>query len=223
MREMKKLVKIATSLTLMGGIFVSANGVTANTEVTQKSSPNIMIEFDDVTTDHWAYDEITNLVYHRIMYGYGNGKFGTEDNITREQAAAVLHRALGLKRSVFDGNPYGDISGKSTMFPYEILHLTNIGIFKGDENGNFRPKDTLTRAELAQILTKAYELKAKSPHTFTDIRENHWARDAISALQSNKVAVGTGDGEFQPEMLVTRGQFAKFLQRSIDNSPGKME
>lgn len=122
MREMKKLVKIATSLTLMGGIFVSANGVSANTDVTQKSSPNIMIEFDDVTTDHWAYDEITNLVYHRIMYGYGNGKFGTEDNITREQAAAVLHRALGLKRSVFDANPYGDISGKSTMFPYEILH-----------------------------------------------------------------------------------------------------
>lgn len=84
----------------MGGIFVSANGVSANTDVTQKSSPNIMIEFDDVTTDHWAYDEITNLVYHRIMYGYGNGKFGTEDNITREQAAAVLHRALGFKRSV---------------------------------------------------------------------------------------------------------------------------
>ena len=47
-----------------------------------------MIKFDDVTTDHWAYDEITNLVYHRIMYGYGNGKFGTEDHITREQAAA---------------------------------------------------------------------------------------------------------------------------------------
>ncbi|MDQ7233654.1 S-layer homology domain-containing protein [Bacillus pacificus] len=223
MREMKKLVKIATSLTLMGGIFVGANGVSANTGIIQKSSPNIMIEFDDVPTGHWAYDEITNLVYHRIMYGYGNGKFGTEDNITREQAAAVLHRALHLKRSVFNENPYGDINVKSTMFPYEILHLTKIGIFKGDENGNFRPKDTLTRAELAQILTKAYELKTKSPHTFTDIRENHWARDAISALQSNKVAVGTGNGKFEPEMLVTRGQFAKFLQRAIDNSPGKME
>ncbi|MEB9681164.1 S-layer protein [Bacillus thuringiensis serovar pingluonsis] len=223
MREMKKLVKIATSLTLMGGIFVSANGVSANTDVVQKSSPNIMIKFDDVTTDHWAYDEITNLVYHRIMYGYGNGKFGTEDNITREQAAAVLYRALGLKRSAFNENPYGDISGKSTMFPYEILHLTKIGIFKGDENGNFRPKDTLTRAELAQVLTKAYELKTKRPHTFTDIPENYWARDAISALQSNKVVVGTGDGKFEPEMLVTRGQFAKFLQLSIDNSPGKME
>ena len=195
--------------------------MSANTDVVQKSSPDIMIKFDDVTTDHWAYDEITNLVYHRIMYGYGNGKFGTEDNITREQAAAVLYRALGLKRSAFNENPYGDISGKSTMFPYEILHLTKIGIFKGDENGNFRPKDTLTRAELAQILTKAYELKTKHPHTFTDIPENHWARDAISALQSNKVAVGTGDGKFQPEMLVTRGQFAKFYNDQLIILQGK--
>ncbi len=223
MREMKKLVKIATSLTLMGGIFVSANGVSANTDVIPKAGPDMMIEFDDVTTDHWACDEIANLVYHRIMYGYGNGKFGVEDHITREQAAAVLHRALHVKGSVINENPYGDISVKSTMFPYEILHLTQLGIFKGDENGNFRPKATLTRAELAQILTKAYELKTKSPHTFTDIKENHWARDAISALQSDNVVVGTGDGKFEPEMLVTRGQFAKFLQRSIDNSPGKME
>lgn len=220
MREMKKLVKIATSLTLMGGIFVGANGVSANTDVVQKSSPDIMIKFDDVTTDHWAYDEITNLVYHRIMYGYGNGKFGTEDHITREQAAAVLYRALHVKKC--------DYWKSIWRYQYEINHvplrnftLNTAWYFKGDENGNFRPKDTLTRAELAQILTKAYELKTKHPHTFTDIPENHWARDAISALQSNKVAVGTGDGKFQPEMLVTRGQFAKFLQRSIDNSPGK--
>ncbi|HHT7190171.1 TPA: S-layer homology domain-containing protein [Bacillus cereus] len=222
MREMKKLLKVVTSLTLLGGIFVSAKGVSANTDVIEQSPP-IMLEFDDVPTNHWAYNEITNLVYHRIMYGYGNGKFGVEDNITREQAAAVLHRALNLQRSAFNENPYGDISGKSTMFPYEILHLTKLGIFKGDENGDFRPKATLTRAELAQILTKAYELKVKHKHTFTDVQENYWARDAIGALQSNKVVVGTGNGLFEPEMLVTRGQFAKFLQLTIDNSPEKME
>lgn len=109
------------------------------------------------------------------------------------------------------------------MFPYEILHLTKIGIFKGDENQNFRPKDTLTRAELAQILVKAYNLKAKRYHTFTDVSEDYWARDAISALQSNNVVAGTGAGKFEPEMFVTRGQFAKFLKKAIDNSLGKME
>ncbi|WP_242236088.1 S-layer homology domain-containing protein [Bacillus cereus group sp. BfR-BA-01316] len=223
MTKMKKLLKVATSLTLMGGIFVSANGASANTGGNQKSSPNIIIDFDDLSKNHWAYYEIVELVYHRIMYGYGNGKFGVEDNVTREQAAAVLYRALGLKRNVHIENSYGDIDGKSTMFPYEILQLTKRGVFKGDENQNFRPKDTLTRAELAQILVKAYNLKAKQPHTFTDVSEDYWARDAISGLQSNNVVVGTGDGKFGPEMLVTRGQFAKFLKKAIDNSPEKME
>lgn len=134
---MKKLLKIATSLTLIGGIFVSGNIVSANTDGIQQSPPppDIMLEFDDLANDHWAYNEIMNLVYHRIMYGYGNGKFGVEDNITREQAAAVLHRALNLKRSPFEENPYGDISGKSTMFPYEILHLTSLGILKETKMG----------------------------------------------------------------------------------------
>jgi hypothetical protein len=223
MTKMKKLLKVATSLTLIGGIFVSANGVSANTDVSQKSSPNIIIDFDDLSKDHWSYYEIVGLVHQRIMYGYGNGKFGVEDNVTREQAAAVLYRALNLKRNVHIENPYGDIDGKSTMFPYEILRLTKLGVFKGDENQNFRPKDTLTRAELAQVLTKAYNLKAKQSHTFTDVAEDYWARDAISGLQSNNVVVGTGDGKFEPEMLVTRGQFAKFLKKAIDNSTGKME
>ncbi|AJH19640.1 S-layer homology domain-containing protein [Bacillus mycoides] len=34
----------------------------------------------------------------------------------------------------------------------------------------------------------------KEKHTFTDIPENHWAKDAISTLQSNKAIVGTGNG-----------------------------
>ncbi|PKJ53245.1 hypothetical protein CWE34_22650 [Bacillus sp. SN10] len=94
MSERKRLVKIATSLTLMGGIFVSANGVSANTDVIQKSSPDIMIKFDDVTTSHWAYDEITNLIYHRIMYGYGNGKFEPEMLVTRGKFAKFLQRSI---------------------------------------------------------------------------------------------------------------------------------
>lgn len=104
---MKKLLKIATSLTLIGGIFVSGNIVSANTDGIHQSPPppDIMLEFDDLANDHWAYNEIMNLVYYRIMYGYGNGKFGVEDNVTREQAAAVLYRALNLKRNVHIENP----------------------------------------------------------------------------------------------------------------------
>ncbi len=58
-------------------------------------------------------------------------------------------------------NPYGDINQNSTMFPEEILMLTNAGVFTGDEKGNFRPKAPVSRAEMAQILTNAFHLSAK--------------------------------------------------------------
>lgn len=211
----KQLVKVVTSLTLMGGVFVGANSVSANTNETPPVGPDIILTFNDLPKDHWAYEEITSLVYHRIMYGYGNGKFGVGDNVTREQAAAVLYRALGLKQRADLENPYEDIDGSSTMFPYEILQLTDLGIFKGDENGKFRPKAPLTRAEMAQILTRTFEFEVKQKHTFTDVPEDFWAKDAISALQSNNVVVGTGDGKYEPQMFVTRDQYAKFLYNAL--------
>ncbi|WP_410254724.1 S-layer homology domain-containing protein [Bacillus anthracis] len=212
---MKKLVKIATSLTLMGGIFISANGVSANTDVVQKSSPDIMIKFDDVTTDHWAYDEITNLVYHRIMYGYGNGKFGVGDNVTREQVAAVLYRTLNLKKEGPLKNPYKDISERATFFLDEILVLTKHGIFEGDEKGNFRPAAPVTRAEMAQVLTRAFGLQVQGLAGFKDVPKGHWAENAINAVGSNGISVGDGNGNFAPNMKVTREQYAQFLFRAL--------
>ena len=42
------------------------------------------------------------------------------------------------------------------MFPNEILALTKRGVFKGDENGNFRPKETISRAEIAVVLQRHF-------------------------------------------------------------------
>ncbi|MGH0431489.1 S-layer homology domain-containing protein [Bacillus hominis] len=211
----KNLLKVATSLTLIGGILLTANGTPAYAEKT-KEIEDEMIIFRDVADDHWARTEIYDLAHHNIMVGYGNERFGVGDNVTREQAAAVLFRALKMPQGLeYLENPYNDINDNSTMFSYEIKALTTRRIFRGDDNGNFRPKDALTRAEVAQILAKAYEFKVKEKHTFTDIPENHWAKDSISALQSNKAIVGTGNGLFEPEKLVTREQYAKFLHNAI--------
>ena len=60
------------------------------------------------------------------------------------------------------------------MFPKEILALTDMGIFVGDDKGTFRPKESLTRAEMSVILQRAFQLEVKAPHTFNDIDASHW-------------------------------------------------
>ncbi|MGE8054028.1 S-layer homology domain-containing protein [Bacillus mycoides] len=216
----KKILKVATALTIMGGIGLSAQGTTANAEVALKQQQAAPVTFKDVPAGHWSYEAIQTLAEHEIMLGYGNGVFGFGHNVTREQVAALIYRALDLDEEFGeDGvleSPYNDIvDDNSTMFPFEVLAVTELGIFTGDENGNFRPKATLTRAEMAQVLTRAFGLKVQGPAGFKDVPKGHWAENAINAVGSNGISVGDGKGNFAPNMKVTREQYAQFLFNSM--------
>ncbi|MEV5111551.1 S-layer homology domain-containing protein [Bacillus sp. LBA3-1-1.1] len=189
-----KLLKSITSLSLIGGALLYTNG--SDVKAAEAGV------FSDVPTSHWSYPAIKDLAGKNIISGYGNGKFGFGDVATREQVAALIYRVLvpnkqggtfsndGARYVLKDGsilnNPYRDIRSGSTMFPEEVLTLTKLGIFKGDGNGGFRPKDSVSRAE-----------------------------NAISAVQSNGIASGTGDGKFEPAKTVTREQYAQFLYNAL--------
>ncbi|MDH4423763.1 MULTISPECIES: M60 family metallopeptidase [Bacillus cereus group] len=173
--------------------------------------------FKDVPQGHWAFSAIHHLANEGIIAGYGNGIFGMGDNVTREQVAALIYRTLHIEKQDKYENPYGDIDKNLTMFSEEILALTKLGIFQGDHQGNFRPKAAITRAEMAQVITKAFRLNVKAPHNFNDVPANSWAKDAISAIQSNHIAAGIGEGKFAPDMKVTREQYAQFLYNAIFN------
>ncbi len=125
---------------------------------------------------HWAYEAIHELAEQEIILGYGDGIFGFGDNVTREQVAALIYRVFDMEEQDEYENPYGDIDENSTSFIEEILALTEMGIFQGDENGNFRPKATLTRAEMAQVLTNAFDLQARDLITLMMFQQIHGQR-----------------------------------------------
>lgn len=204
----------------MGGIGLSGQGTTANAEVAVKQQQAAPVTFKDVPAGHWSYEAIQTLAEHEIMLGYGNGVFGFGHNVNREQVAALIYRALDLDEQFGEDevleSPYNDIvDDNSTMFPFEVLAVTELGIFTGDENGNFRPKATLTRAEMAQVLTRAFGLQVQGPAGFKDVPKGHWAENAINAVGSNGISVGDGKGNFAPNMKVTREQYAQFLFNSM--------
>ncbi|PEF68454.1 S-layer protein [Bacillus anthracis] len=216
----KKILKVATALTIMGGVAFGAEGTTAKAELAAKPQQASQAIFKDVPAGHWSYEAIQTLAEQEIMLGYGNGMFGFGHNVTREQVAALIYRALDLDEEFGEDeeleSPYNDIvDDNSTMFPFEVLAVTELGIFTGDEKGNFRPKDTLTRAEMAQVLTRAFELQVKGSAGFKDVPKGHWAENAINAVGSNGISIGDGKGNFAPNMKVTREQYAQFLFRAL--------
>ena len=89
----------------------------------------------------------------------------------------------------------------------------------GYNNGYVGPNDTLTRAQAAQIIYTLMTDEAKAENakkngkTFVDVSKNHWAYEAITMMTKAGVMVGTGDGKFAPDTVITREQFATMLWR----------
>jgi len=85
----------------------------------------------------------------------------------------------------------------------------HIAFMIGDDQGNFRPNASITRAEVAQIFYAL--LKDKNvPITvsFDDVDEDAWYAKAVNTLASLGAVKGVGQGKFAPERNITRAEFA---------------
>ena len=99
----------------------------------------------------------------------------------------------------------------------EAVDVMNaVGVFIGDDNGNFNPKANLERAQAAKIVAylllgnKTAEGLAGSGK-FTDVAATNWAAGFIDYCAATGVVAGVGNGKFDPSGSLTTLQFAKML------------
>ena len=99
----------------------------------------------------------------------------------------------------------------------EAVDVMNaVGVLIGDENGNFNPKENLTRAQAAKIISylllgnKTAEGLAGSGK-FTDVAKTSWAAGFVDYCAAVGVVNGMGNGKFDPNGSLTTLQFAKML------------
>ncbi|QWG81334.1 MULTISPECIES: S-layer homology domain-containing protein [Bacillus cereus group] len=173
--------------------------------------------FTDVPSGHWSESSINYLADKNVINGYGNGRFGFGDNVTRGQVSAIISRYLKLENNGSTIKNFSDIHGH--MFENSIKAVAQAGIMTGDSTDKFRPDDTLTRYEMAVILQKAFHLAVKTNDLFYDVSNNHWAKDSVRSLYSNGITNGIGNYQYGGEMNVTREQFAKFMYNAIFVNP----
>ena len=89
------------------------------------------------------------------------------------------------------------------------------------QNGDcFNPDAPLQRAQIAKMLTLAYQIEVDSQNQskFSDVKQGHWAKDYIESLADVGVIKGINAQQFAPNRLVTRAQFASLVERSLDFS-----
>ena len=99
----------------------------------------------------------------------------------------------------------------------EAVDVMNaVGVFIGDEKGNFNAKENLTREQAAKII--AYlELGSKAADalvggaTFTDVASSRWSAGFVGYCAQAGIVSGVGDSKFDPAGQLTALQFGKML------------
>lgn len=171
--------------------------------------------FSDVSYDFWAFNEISDLYSKKIITGYPDGTFKPSKNLTRTEAAIMLTKALGLDTSKVTDPNFSDVP-KSHPYYKEIAAVANAKLFKGrNSTSTFLPDGLLTRAEMAAVIQRAYNLPLSSKSYFPDVKQDHWAFKEIGAVSEQGIVEGFTDGTFHPDNFITRAEFSMFLYRSM--------
>lgn len=125
---------------------------------------NYAMNFADVPQDQWYSEAIRWATSEGIVGGYGNGLFGTNDPITREQFAAMLYRfaqeqgydvSIGENTNILS---YTDVADLSEYAISAMQWAVGAGIINGTGDGStLTPQGQATRAQAAVMLTRFCE------------------------------------------------------------------
>lgn len=111
----------------------------------------------------WGSDEIAYMMYKGALSISDLTTYlkGTAKNtpMTREEAAVIITKAMGAESSAKAANSsaylgYADSKDISVTYAPYISYVTDEGIMTGMEDGSFAPKGTVTRAQIATILSR---------------------------------------------------------------------
>jgi len=112
---------------------------------------NAVCEFSDADKDAWYYPYIASAFQKGIVTGYADQSFGIGNSLSREEAATMLSRCAEGLKTVRDYQGFGDDTAIADWAKDHVVTLYKAGIINGSD-GNFNPKNNITRAEAAQML-----------------------------------------------------------------------
>ena len=115
--------------------------------------------FSDVPNHYWGKNAIQTGVAAGYISGDGDGTFRPNDPVTRQEAAAMISRILGLKQNDSRAYRYTDSYAISNWAKGVVGAVSEAGIMAGYPDGSFGPNKVLTRAEAVLALDKTMNYK----------------------------------------------------------------
>ncbi|GLI10617.1 hypothetical protein YDYSG_66510 [Paenibacillus tyrfis] len=181
------------------------------------------IAFTDIGTS-WAQSHIQALANRLLLNGTSASAFSPKEQVTRAQFSAMLVRALGLHAG--SKAPFQDVSA-SDWFADDIAAAYEAGLINGVEEGRFAPHASISRQDLAVMLSRASSLIQLTPKSnpsrkpYADASEfAEYAMNSIDAVTKSGLMSGDeidGTPHFHPADPTTREAAATVLYNLLQN------
>ena len=111
--------------------------------------------FTDVSPDDWFAPYVNAMAQAGVVNGY-DGRFNPDTEVTRQDAALMLYRAISLTHKLGIGYVFfADETNIASYAAEGVSALAEIGIITGNDKNEFSPLHSLTRGEAAALISRA--------------------------------------------------------------------
>ena len=170
--------------------------------------------FRDVNRDNPDYAYIETAIKHGITNGKGDGTFGPEETVTREQLIVMIMRAMDIgSDSELSALTFTDKEKIPSWARESIIAAYERGLVTGIETDRFGVGSTATRAQAAVILKLVMEKAG-----YLKLAETVTGKLVISRIEGRHYELETeNDGVY----VLVYDSDSKYLERLLDKSVGK--
>lgn len=192
-------------------------------------------DYSDLSKSHWAYNEINTLTDQGILVGYPDGKFRPDEPASRAEFANMSILALNQEHALLVENyDFEDVPYHHWAFE-NIQRAVMFDLIK-PQGKEFRPEDTISKAEAVSIITSAINTQnvAISPATamralkkysdYNQIPTSLLVPAGMSEILKMTAQAPESGSKFEPNRKITRAEVAVNLfnmRRAAKENPNK--
>ena len=177
-----------------------------------------VLPFTDVSSTDWFVDAVQYVYDNNIMAGIGGSSFAPQKELTRAEAVQILYNLEG-QPTVTGSASFTDLAA-GEWYQTAIAWAEQNKVVGGYGDGTFRPNDTVTREEFAQMMYNYTVFKKLDTSATADLTKfpdgenvGDWAKTAMEWANGNELINGHDDGTLDPQGVAIRAQAASILMR----------
>ena len=172
------------------------------------------------TTDKNGVVTLPGKTHTAYIFGYADGTFRPDNNMSRAEAAAIFARLISEQKSekISGKSDFADVKS-SEWYSKFIGYIEKYGIIKGYDNNTFKPDENISRAEFVAMTVRFNSLfndvkKGSYTVKYTDVANNYWAYSDIAYAKHAGWLNGYADGTFKGDNAITRAEVVTVVNKA---------